>query len=268
MAKVLGEAGRYVSQQTIRKSWKAMAALGLGAYLCAFLCGVVICLPMRTDRISFYVSGSVSVVLLLTIIVTWRVANRKFEALEKERLSMRKGAVGEAAVALILNDFPDEFWIIHDLTTPFGNLDHVVVGPTGVYLVDTKNWKGIVSADGQGELLLNGKPTDKATVKPIVGRTLAIRDKVLSLSSNNQVRQSEAPFFHAVLAFPSAKVEARWGSTGVADCVSDEKLWDYIVEDRKGRSLPKEQVESYARAFRALAQMDGDFEAQPSKTST
>jgi hypothetical protein len=175
---------------------------------------------------------------------------------------MRKGAVGEAVVALILNDFPDDYYVIHGLATPQGDLDHVAVGPTGVYLIDTKNWKGIVSSDGKGELLVNGKPTERATVKALVGRTMAIREQVLLLCANDQTPQSEAPFFHAVLVFPAAKVEARWGSTGKANCVSDEKLWDYIGENPRGATLTKQQIESYARAFRALAQMDSNFEVQ------
>ena len=164
----------------------------------------------------------------------------------------------------ILDNFPNDYCVVHDLKTPLGNLDHAVVGPTGVFVIDTKNWKGIVSADGNGELLLNGKPTEKTAVNALVGRTMAIREKVLSLCATDQAPQSAAPFFHAVLVFPAAKVEARWGSTGAADCLSDEKLWDYIGENPRGAALTKQQIESYARAFRALAQMDSDFEVQPS----
>jgi hypothetical protein len=83
---------------------------------------------------------------------------------------MRRGAAGEIHVGNILTDFPDDFCVINDLTTPFGNLDHVVVGPTGVFVLDSKNWRGVVSADGKGELLLNGQPTDKPHVRQFVGR--------------------------------------------------------------------------------------------------
>jgi len=48
---------------------------------------------------------------------------------------MTKGATGEATVALALTRFPDSFSVINDLATPFGNLDHVVVGPTGVFIL-------------------------------------------------------------------------------------------------------------------------------------
>ena len=264
MAKVLGESGRYVGDQTLQKSREWTIAIFIGGYVAAFLCGVAICFSVAATRGSSVVYLAISILLILVIGWVWRVTNRRLLESEKEHLKMRKGAVGEALLAVVLKGLSDDYWVIHDLSTPVGNLDHVVVGPTGVYLIDTKNWKGIVSADGHGELLLNGKPTEKATVRPIIGRTMAIREKVLSLCANDQARQSEAPFFNAVLAFPSAKVEANWGSTGPADCVSDEKLLDYIIKNPKGRVVSAQQVESYAKAFRALAQMDGDFEMQPS----
>jgi len=211
-----------------------------------------------------YVFLSVAPLLLLAIIWMGRVADRKDAIFEKERINMRKGAVGEAVVALILDNFPNDYWIVHDLKTPLGNLDHVVVGPTGVYVIDTKNWRGIVSADGNGELLRNGEPTDKPAVRPVVDRTMWVRDKILKDSATDQIRLPEARYFQAVLVFPMARVEADWGTTGAAHCVRDEKLRDYIVESRKGRLLTTQQIESYAKAFRALAQMDGDFEVLPS----
>ena len=145
---------------------------------------------------------------------------RKLDEIEKGRAAMRKGAAGENAVAQILKDFPDNFCVINGLTTPFGDLDHVVIGPTGVYIIDTKNWKGVVSADGKGELLLNGKPPDKPTVKPLVTRMMNVKDKIKTLSNLD-------PFFKAVLVFPIARVDARWGETGSANCIRDDQLWSY-----------------------------------------
>ena len=45
----------------------------------------------------------------------------------------------------------------------------LVVGPTGVFVLDTKAWRGVVTSDGKGELLLNGQPTDKPYIRQFVG---------------------------------------------------------------------------------------------------
>ncbi len=77
---------------------------------------------------------------------------------DKKRTELRKGANGEAAVAFILDNLPDSFCVINDLSTKKSNIDHLVVGPTGVFALDTKTWRGIISPDGNGELLLSGRP--------------------------------------------------------------------------------------------------------------
>jgi hypothetical protein len=173
--------------------------------------------------------------------------------IEKRRNAYRRGAEGEDQVARIVASFPDDFHVIHDLATPFGNVDHVVVGPTGVFFLDTKSWRGVITANGDGELLVNGHPTEKPQVRPFLARMLAIRDEVRILAPGLD------PFYQAVFVFTSARVEAKWGATGSVHCIRDEQLHEYIVEKNFGRRLRPEEVLTLARAFLALAHMDRDF---------
>jgi hypothetical protein len=185
--------------------------------------------------------------------------DKKLNALEREVVAMQRGATGEVAVGLALANFPDEFCVINDLTTPFGNLDHVVVGPTGVFVMDTKNWRGVVSADGKGELLLNGKATDKPLINQFIGRMMGVRDKVKLLATGLD------PFYSAVFVFTSARVEAKWGTTRNVHCITDDQLRAYIVEKDFGKRLTKEEVERIAQAFLGLAHMDAQFTRTPAQ---
>lgn len=67
------------------------------------------------------------------------------------------------------------------------------------------------------------------------------------------------PYAQGLLAFPSAWVDAKWGTTGYVHCVKDEQLYDYIVENKKSEKLSKKEIESISQAFLALARMDKDF---------
>lgn len=69
------------------------------------------------------------------------------------------------------------------MTTLFGDLDHVVVGPTCVFVLDSKNWRGVVSSDGNGELFFNDEPTDKQYIRQFVGRMLGNRAFVTGSAS-------------------------------------------------------------------------------------
>src|SRR6188472_2002795 len=54
-----------------------------------------------------------------------------------------KGIRGELMVAELLTELePQGYRVLHDVETGHGNLDHVVIGPNGVFVLETKHWKG------------------------------------------------------------------------------------------------------------------------------
>jgi len=69
------------------------------------------------------------------------------------------GAEGEERVAALLSGLrPEGFIVLNDLRIPGTreNIDHVVVGPAGVFVVETKHYSGLVRARG-GELVVSGR---------------------------------------------------------------------------------------------------------------
>ena len=55
-----------------------------------------------------------------------------------------RGAAGELATAALLEHLPGRQWVVlHDLALPGSraNVDHLVIGPTGVWVVDTKAYR-------------------------------------------------------------------------------------------------------------------------------
>lgn len=60
-----------------------------------------------------------------------------------KRVRWSRGARGEKIVAKKLEKLPKKYTTISDVEIPNmgGDIDHVVVGPTGIYVVETKNYK-------------------------------------------------------------------------------------------------------------------------------
>lgn len=58
--------------------------------------------------------------------------------------NIRKGLEGEQNVASELSYLSDEYLLLNDVMLPGarGNIDHVLVGPTGVFVFETKNYSG------------------------------------------------------------------------------------------------------------------------------
>jgi len=66
-----------------------------------------------------------------------------------------KGARGEEHVAVQLGTLPNAFHVFHDCVFAGCGVDHVVVGPSGVFSVETKCWAGKVTCV-QGDMRVNG----------------------------------------------------------------------------------------------------------------
>jgi len=69
------------------------------------------------------------------------------------------GADGEVRTAEVLAPLAAEgFVLLHDLRVPNSraNIDHVVIGPPGVFVVETKNYGGRLRVQS-GELIVNGR---------------------------------------------------------------------------------------------------------------
>jgi hypothetical protein len=73
-----------------------------------------------------------------------------------------RGAEGERRIGEALSPLADEGWVLlHDRArrgSP-ANIDHIVVGPGGLWMVETKRWRGKLEA-GPHRLRLNGRPVD------------------------------------------------------------------------------------------------------------
>jgi Nuclease-related domain len=87
--------------------------------------------------------------LVVTALVGWRL---RFRPSEQAR-TWQRGAHGERQTARLLDRLTrDGYLVFHDLAVPGSpaNVDHLVVGPSGLFVVDSKQWIGSVhqSADG------------------------------------------------------------------------------------------------------------------------
>ncbi|GAA1934253.1 hypothetical protein GCM10009797_29590 [Nocardioides hwasunensis] len=101
------------------------------------------------------------------------------ERLQRSAALWERGADGEAAVARALEALPEGWVVLHDLAWPCrqrANLDHVVVGPSGVFVVDAKNWSGRIEVRDQ-VLRQNGRQREQ-TVSSVTAAAIAVGELV------------------------------------------------------------------------------------------
>jgi hypothetical protein len=63
---------------------------------------------------------------------------------------LTRGIKGETLVAERLQGLSDDYFLLNDVVLPGhpGNIDHVVIGPCGVVVIETKNFSGTVEPHG------------------------------------------------------------------------------------------------------------------------
>jgi nuclease-like protein len=87
--------------------------------------------------------------LVVAALVGWRLRFRPSE----QACTWQRGALGERRTARLLDRLTrDGYVVFHDLAVPGSpaNVDHLVIGPTGVFVLDSKQWTGSLHqvADG------------------------------------------------------------------------------------------------------------------------
>jgi len=84
-------------------------------------------------------------------------------------LAWRRGAAGERRTARLLAPLERRGWaVLHDLAIPGtpANIDHLAIGPAGVVMIDTKQYRGRLQLDPDG-LLWHGRHLLLATLRKL-----------------------------------------------------------------------------------------------------
>jgi hypothetical protein len=117
--------------------------------------------------------------LAAAVLVGWRLRFRPSEQVT----AWQRGAQGERRTARLLDRLVrDGYVVFHDLAVPGSpaNVDHLVVGPSGVFVIDSKQWTGSVHQSPNGLAWHNHYPLDR-TLETIrweaqtIGRLLGTR---------------------------------------------------------------------------------------------
>jgi hypothetical protein len=116
------------------------------AALCLFGFGVVLSVSILRLLFTFELFSLEGAGLLLSLILLIG----GYFYLGKYR-TYRGGWIGERRVAKLLKStLSDEYYLANELNFGFGkgDVDHVVLGPNGVFVIETKNWSGKISCRG------------------------------------------------------------------------------------------------------------------------
>ena len=116
---------------------------------------------------------------------------------------MRGETAREEATTRALDALPVEVWrTMYDVCCParrVANLDHIVVGPGGVFVIDSRDWSG--SLEVRGQVLLHDGSNRGATVARVADAARGMAEVVLEVDPR---------FVVPVLCFDRAESVSGW----------------------------------------------------------
>jgi Nuclease-related domain len=118
--------------------WRVAVTLGIGA-------GAGLVGNPLAPRLGLVLGG------LAAVAVGWGLRFRP----SPDARAWRQGAAGERRTARLLDPLERHGWaILHDLAVPGSraNIDHLAIGPGGVFMIDSKQYSGRLQLDSSGRL--------------------------------------------------------------------------------------------------------------------
>jgi Nuclease-related domain len=136
-----------------RRSWRATLPQRLAAVLAAGVVAALATTAVAGSGLARFTGPAAALAL------AWLLRFRPSPA----TLAWRHGAQGERRTARLLAPLERRgYQVFHDLAVPgsAANVDHVVVGPTGVFVIDSKRYRGQLRYTG-GHLWHGGRTLDR-----------------------------------------------------------------------------------------------------------
>ena len=171
LSKSRGTPGAAVRSEGFSQALGPLIGMVFGA---GWMCGAI----LSPDFMKVSHAGLVLILLAIGLMITWKRAVKLLRRHEQ-------GARGEEQVARMLEALPDDWKIYHGVQIEDDFIDHVLVGPDRLYMIETVHWEGQVRVTN-GKLY-HGEKTypgyDLETLRSraeAVAEVLGVSEKVLS----------------------------------------------------------------------------------------
>lgn len=134
------------------------------------------------------------------------LTKKYFEEYLLDALKFHRGLRGEKIIRDELSKLPNEYLIFQDVKIPgqWWNIDFVVLGPTGIFMVEVKSHRGKITFDGTRLLKYGSRLIEKNFLSQAMRQALQL----------NQILEKEIGkniFVHPVVVFSSDTATMQFG---------------------------------------------------------
>ncbi len=191
-----------------------------------------------------YFFGSKPTPILLTVLAipAMLLSWRKLDKIKTDVRNLKRGLTAEKAVGQYLEQFRAQgYQIFHDIPGESGgkkfNLDHVIIGPKGIFTIETKYAH---KRDGQAKVRYNGEQISIDGCKPERNPVIQAKAQAKWLFERLQSGTGKNCFVQPVVVYPGWWVENNNARNAKVWVINEKALAAFI--DNQNGSLSKEDI--------------------------
>ena len=198
--------------------------------------------------LNFFIYSSIGLVIIPIAYVLGGYTYRSY-------LIWRSGSEGEKIVTKYLHSLPDNFILINGLVVPpnRGDIDNIILGPNGIFIIESKNYGGIIFCDGDNwkkerkyaEGVIHsvkvGSPSNQ-----VKRNAKVLKDYILEHQDQVFKRPTPHIWVNSIIIFTNPKVELELNNPTV-EIVDLEDIVSYIQNTKSEYSLQTDEVERLGR---------------------
>jgi hypothetical protein len=223
MAYKSGQAGKSTRAMANKRR---RAAVWIGVIGIAFV--IILWILLQNSKALEIGGIGILVLLALMRVVPDIIDNQVGKKLKEEKRAIR-GAKGEEKIGELLAGLPEDFRVLHDIESPFGNIDHIVIGKNaGIFLLETKAHGGRVEVNGE-TLLVNGKLPEKDFITQALRNSYWLRDEISQIVGDK-------PWITPIVVFTNAFVPPTRPVKGV-NIINKKYLLAFLQKTNRPKSL-------------------------------
>ncbi len=183
-----------------------------------------------------------TVIIFIPIFFLIYILYKKFDIMS---LQYSLGIRGERYIAKELQGLSSEYSVYIDamVNPEKGNIDYIVIGPTGIFTIEVKSHKGVITHDGL-TLLRNGSKFEKDFLKQSMAQAMSLHQYIAG-KLNTEV------FVNPVIVF-SNFIKVNFGLNKVNNVFVIQKQWlRKLIESQRITNFPikRDLVENELKAL-------------------
>jgi hypothetical protein len=180
--------------------------------------------------IGVYVYNLLIIILsLIAMQIAWSTNKKSQRAIE----APKKGISGEDAVIEVLKHLDDTYYLINDIilkqSQSRGNIDHLLLGPNGIFVIETKNYNGTIKCNGDDWTRVYPTKSYQTSSPSKQTKRNAVMVRNFLRDNTDAIKKWPNLFINGIVVFTGYGVNLKLGNLTVPVLKIDE-LVDHILK--------------------------------------